>query len=358
LIMIGHGYAAPSSPVHHQRRFHADDNLAQATLADGTITHIEMDAPPESEECRHERLKDQLALEAEMARAEIEEGGCYNDPTFPTIIKNGQALEFSTYNEALIHMEKMLIDGVDVDSRDRHRMTALHYNYCNVEVVDWLHAKNCDLNARGAKGRTALHLCAADYQMRNNEVMHLLDLGADPNAKDDTGLTPLSICCMMHNKSAISRIGMVRNLLNAHADPGIANMDGNALHHSLWAAIQDSEKDPEKPAILRTLLEGDKDCINIGTPGSMIEHRAESDGNTPLQRLCSMDSNPHASYGVPDPVALRRVCEYLIQNKADYRGPDGEGMPPRRRVRSKVMRDFFNDASKVSVPGSPAKVSD
>jgi len=279
----------------------------------------------------------------------------YNDPTFPTIIKGGHALEFATYNEALIHMEKMLEDGVDINSTDRHGMTALHYNYRTPELVDWLVDQKCDLNARGALGQTCLHLVCRDYGERLDPVNKLLDLHANPNLQDDKGMTPLMISCDMHNKSGVSRISIIRNLLNGHADPGIANDEGNALHHSLWAAVQDAAKDPDKPNVLRVMLEGDKDCINVGTPGTMIEHRAVSDGNTPLQRACKMDSGTNSSFGIPDPYLLKAVCQYLISHKADYRGPDGEGVPPRRRVRSDVMRKFFNDASKVSVPGSPAK---
>merc|ERR1711907_589729 len=98
------------------------------------------------------------------------------------------------------------------------------------------------------------------------------------------------------------------------------------------------------------MLEGDKDVTNGGTAGTMIEHRASSDGNTPLQRLCAMDGNPHPGYGTADPALLVVVCEYLLKNKADYRAPDGEGVPPRRRVRSKEMRAFFNDPKRVGVP--------
>jgi len=230
-------------------------------------------------------------------------------------------------------------------------MTALHYNYKHAELVDWLSERKADLNTRGARGQTCLHLVARDFGNSLHHANKLLDLNASPNVQDDEGLTPLMICCNMHNKSGESRISIIRNLLNGHADPGIANAGGNAIHHSLWSAVQDAQKDPDKPAILRTLLEGDKDCINVGTPGTMIEHRAATDGNTPLQRACKMDSTPDPSYGLPDPECLKNVCRYLISHKADYRGPDGEGVPPRRRVRSGVMRKFFNDASKVSVQG-------
>jgi len=343
-----------------QVHLHTGDNLVNGHLVEfvsesGVTQHIEV-AGPSSPRCRHEERRAEMALETELERERaIEAGEKYNDQTFPTIIKNGQSLEFATYNEALIHMDKMLEDGVSINSVDKHGMSALHYNYRTAELVDWLIERKADLNLRGVNGQTCLHLVMRNYGELLPPANKLLDLHADPNVKDDKGMTPLMICCAMHNKSGVSRISIMRNLLNGHADPGVANEEGNAIHHALWAAVQDAVTDPKKPNVLRILLEGDKDCINVGTPGTMIEHRAATDGNTPLQRACFMDSNPDKSFGNPDPECLKSVCEYLISHKADYRGPDGDGVPPRRRVRSAVMRKFFNDASKVSVPGSPAK---
>jgi len=256
-------------------------------------------------------------------------------------------------------MEQMLIDGVDINSRDRHGMTALHYNYKSDSVLDWLLEKGADINAPGIKGQSCLHLAAREYGGKQLDICDkLLDMHADPNAKDDNGTTPLLIHCEMHNKSVAgvrgSRISCVRHLLNSHADPGIADTTGNALHHALWGAIPDAAAEPERPGILVALLETDRECINVGNPGQMIEHRAGSDNNTPLQRACHMDRDVHDSYGKPDPNHIKSIIEFLIYHKADYRGPDGNGVPPRRLVTSGVLRNLFNDASKISQPGAPA----
>merc|ERR1719174_2841351 len=99
------------------------------------------------------------------------------------------------------------------------------------------------MNARGTKGRTALHLACSDYKENIGVVQTLLNYpDCDPNAQDDDGMTPLLLTCQLHNKSGVGRISNIRNLLNAGADPGIANRDGNAIHHSLWAAMQDAAK--------------------------------------------------------------------------------------------------------------------
>jgi len=351
--MIGHGYSASKSAAHHNYAS-PDGNLIKHEAADGTYQYTEADIAPLSPKCRYEERKEELAAEADAAR-KAAKGGVYNDPTFPTVIKMGQAFDFETYNEALVHMENMLKDGVDINSTDKHGMNALHYNYMHDEVTDWLVERGIDVNARGAKGRTALHIACADYKPNIAAVQKLLTFpDIDTNIQDDEGMTALLSTCDLHKKSGVSRISNLRNLLNAGADPGIANAGGNALHHSLWPAMQDAIDNPLEPTILMTILEGDKDMQNVGTSGTMMEHRAEIDGNTPLQRLCAMDSNPDPSFGVPDPVLLVRVADYLCRKKADYRAPDGEGVPPRRRVRSKEMRDFFNDAKRVGVPGSPA----
>jgi hypothetical protein len=127
------------------------------------------------------------------------------------------------------------------------------------------------------------------------------------------------------------------------------------IHHALWGALADAVECPEKPKILAGLLETDPECVNVGNPGTMLEHRATVDNNTPLQTLCKMDSAPHPSYGAPDPASLVACCEYLISQKADFQSPDGEGLPPRRRVRSDLMRKEFNQAKYISSPGAPPK---
>ena len=88
-------------------------------------------------------------------------------------------------------------------------------------------------------------------------------------------------------------------------------------------------QDPDKPTLLVGLLEPDPECINIGNTGNMLEHRTEDDNNTPLQRLCKMDREPHPAYGHADPYALTALATYLVSQKADYRAPDGEGPPPK-----------------------------
>jgi len=300
--------------------------------------------------------------------------GKYNDPTFAQILKNGQSLEHNTSHEALYHMEHLIEDGVDIDSKDKHGMTALHYNYKQKDVVDFLISEGADIDARGTKGRTCLHLLCLEYGEKIEEIEKLLNMNADPNVQDDNGMTPLLVCCEMHNKSISgvkgARIRSIRHLLNSHADPGITSHEGNAIHHALWGGVgdctdpmgPDGKPDTEwydnqggTPRILKTLMQTDPDCVNVGNFGEMIDHRAALDRNTPLQRLCIMDSSAHPSYGTPDGLAVKRMVEYMVLHKADYRSPDGEGVPPRRRAASKELRALFNNASKISMPGTPAR---
>ena len=204
-----------------------------------------------------------------------------------------------------------------------------------------------------------MHILCKEYAENLPKMNRLLLLKADPNTADDDAMTPLLISVDMHNKSISSvkgsRQASVRHLLNSRADPGHASYEGNAIHHALWGALADAKADPIKPKILAALLETDPECVNIGNPGNMLEHRAESDNNTPLQRLCMMDNEPCGKYGAADPELLASLSEYLCSQKADYRAPDGRGVPPRRVVRSDAMRKFFNKADKISQPGSPAQ---
>ena len=101
--------------------------------------------------------------------------------------QNGMALEYSTAYEALENMEIRLADGVDIDSVDKHGMTALHYNYKHETVVHWLLDHKANIDSKGAGGNTALHLLCKEYKENMADLTTLLSMHADPNARNDEG---------------------------------------------------------------------------------------------------------------------------------------------------------------------------
>ena len=75
----------------------------------------------------------------------------------------------------------------------------------NAVFATMLEAKP-DLNARNAKGRTALHLAVQSGLVEKAEM--LLAAGADPNIRDNDGLTPLDLLKSMASASSLPRSGL------------------------------------------------------------------------------------------------------------------------------------------------------
>ncbi len=107
-------------------------------------------------------------------------------------------------------------------------MNALYYIYN--DVVDYLLENDLvnNINDKDETGRSALHVAASNNY---EKVDKLIEKGADVDAKDDLGNTPLI------NAAKEYRFGMpdvVRSLLNHNADLEAKDQNGmTALH---WAA--------------------------------------------------------------------------------------------------------------------------
>ena len=84
-----------------------------------------------------------------------------------------------------------LDQGTDVDSMDRHGMTALMHAafFGCVPVVEYLLSQGASTDRRGVLGRTPLHWAVEGGS--EGAVRALLQREADPNMCDDSDSTPL-----------------------------------------------------------------------------------------------------------------------------------------------------------------------
>jgi len=123
----------------------------------------------------------------EMAEALLAE-----EPTLVDSKEGGQTLLFEALQEEQRNMVLLLIDnGVDVNVKDTHSFTPLHYaaQQGHTEIAELLTAKGANVNATDMMGETPLH--AAVLGGHKDVVLVLLAGGADVDAENRMRRTPL-----------------------------------------------------------------------------------------------------------------------------------------------------------------------
>jgi ankyrin repeat protein len=146
-------------------------------------------------------------------------------------------------------------------------------------------SNGADVNARNEEGNTPLMLAAFDNE--NHEVIRaLLDAGADVNARDIKGFTPLIIAAQYNNPEVINTLLEAGGEVNAKTEDGITPLMLAALdneNHEVIRVLLDAGADVnardiegftpsmlgvwdnENPEVIRMLLDAgaDVNAINI-----------------------------------------------------------------------------------------------
>jgi ankyrin repeat protein len=111
-------------------------------------------------------------------------------------VRNSSQLALLSAAYDLDITEWLLNHGADVNTHGNQIWTQLHGDVAhgNTQRFRMLIEHNADIHFRsGVRGRMPLHLAASPYTSRGHvdNMQLLLDHGADPNARDDDGSTPL-----------------------------------------------------------------------------------------------------------------------------------------------------------------------
>ncbi len=196
----------------------------------------------------------------------------------------------------------LLEAGADFTLTNEYSATALHYlcQYKNSiddtanqkKYIDALKAKGADLNAKDNKGKTPLH----DISVTANQeiVRYLVDQGADINAKDNAGSTPLNLLCEW-----AKNIELIQYLVESKgANINNTMNNGNTLLHSA--------ANSEIAEISEYLIQKNLD------PNSN-----NKDNETPLHKLCDNVSENNVA-----------IAEVLINGGADINAKDTFGNTP------------------------------
>lgn len=123
----------------------------------------------------------------------------------------------------------------DVKTRDRMGRTPLHY-----AVIDGPDGSANDWKEKDPARKAELHSRSVEFKLSN--ARHLIDSGADVNAKDDQGFTPL------HFAATRDSVEVVRLLLDSGAEVDPVNDKGQT---PLACAVADPWTDPDTLGLLR-----------------------------------------------------------------------------------------------------------
>jgi ankyrin repeat protein len=145
--------------------------------------------------------------------------------------KNVTVLQWALLHESTAGMEALLAAGADPTQPGMDNDTVVHLAAMasDPKYLELLLKHGADPNAHNGITR-ATPLVSALMGKRETQFHELLAAGADPNAADRTGNTPL------HQAAKVNEPQRVLDLLKAGANPNATNTIGATFQHFLFRA--------------------------------------------------------------------------------------------------------------------------
>ncbi len=159
-------------------------------------------------------------------------------------------------HEAIMHESEVAVDylienNFDINVLTKDNYPLLHHAHKCPKIMKSLLAAGAKVDARSAYGSTALMSALGTHQWDKDVIKSinlLLDYGADVNAVDNCGCSPLHYCVIYSNwKSLCDLIPMVTTLIEQGADITLKDDKGKTAY--------DYAKEQGKDTLMQILIE-------------------------------------------------------------------------------------------------------
>ena len=224
------------------------------------------------------------------------------DPsTLPSADSRGiTPLLYASAFGSLDAMRILLDAGVDVNGAEPQGATPLHWAACDPARVKLLLDHNAKADPKTSQGRTPL-MIASGCELADDSVRQLLDKGADINARQDNGQTPL------FNATQDGGPRITRMLLAAGAKPEVPTEGGST---PLMNAVGWNDVELVKAMIAR---------------GAQVNTKNVSSGKV---RHGDIDMKQLTPLMFATPFGSPQMVKALLDAGADVKMRDGRGMTP------------------------------